>query len=253
MTILPLPRIRVSANGRFLVTEQGDPFFWLGDTAWELFHRLTREEARLYFQNRQQRRFNVTQAVILAELDGLNTPNAYGERPLHDNDPTRPNEAYFAYVDELVHMAEAHGLYVGLLPTWGDKVTRMWGLGPVVFDAENARTFGRFLGQRYRQQSNVLWVLGGDRPAVDQGIDYRPIWRAMAAGIDAGADGKPLKTYHPVGGYSTSAWLHDCNYQPVSVKVADVKIFDRINKIHKIELPEKSCKSCKSCQKNDWG
>ena len=42
----PLPRLRVAGNHRFLVTEHGDPFFWLGDTAWEMFHRLDRE-ARL--------------------------------------------------------------------------------------------------------------------------------------------------------------------------------------------------------------
>ena len=40
-----LPRLTVSENHRYLVTDDGRPFFWLGDTAWELFHRLTREEA----------------------------------------------------------------------------------------------------------------------------------------------------------------------------------------------------------------
>jgi uncharacterized protein DUF4038 len=37
-----LPRLKVSDNKRFLVQEDGKPFFYLGDTAWELFHRLTR-------------------------------------------------------------------------------------------------------------------------------------------------------------------------------------------------------------------
>src|SRR5690349_10528904 len=77
-----LQRVRVSDNHRFLVTDDGAPFFWLGDTAWELFHRLTREEAAAYFANRQRNRFNVVQAVALAEFDGLGTPNAYGELPL---------------------------------------------------------------------------------------------------------------------------------------------------------------------------
>jgi len=44
--------LQVSDNGRFLVTESGEPFFWLGDTAWELFHRLTREEASEYLYER---------------------------------------------------------------------------------------------------------------------------------------------------------------------------------------------------------
>jgi len=41
-------RLKVSENRRFLVREDGSPFFWLGDTAWELFHRSTREEAGRY-------------------------------------------------------------------------------------------------------------------------------------------------------------------------------------------------------------
>ena len=48
----PLPMLKVSDNHRFLVTESGQPFFWLGDTAWELFHRLKREDAELYLKNR---------------------------------------------------------------------------------------------------------------------------------------------------------------------------------------------------------
>jgi hypothetical protein len=35
----PLPKLKISENKRFLVTESGEPFFYLGDTAWELFHR----------------------------------------------------------------------------------------------------------------------------------------------------------------------------------------------------------------------
>ncbi len=205
-----LPRLAVSDNRRFLVDDAGRPFFWLGDTAWELFHRLTRAEAERYLATRQQQRFTVILAVALAEFDGLRVPNANGDLPLHDADPARPNERYFAFVDEVLALAEQHGLYVGLLPTWGDKVTPLWGAGPAIFDAASAYGYGEWLGRRYRDQANLIWVLGGDRPAVHGGADYRPIWRAMAAGIDAGAGARVLKTYHPWGGAeSTSAWLND--------------------------------------------
>ncbi len=203
-----LPRILVSDNHRFLVTEDSSPFFWLGDTAWELFHRLTRKEAGRYLANRQSKRFNVIQAVILAEEDGLNTPNMYGERPLLNNDPAAPNEAYFTFVDEIVEMAAQHNLYVGLLPTWGDKVAHMWGVGPIVFNEENAFSYGRYLGERYSDKSNVLWIIGGDRPAVTETHDYRDIWRAMAAGIDEGSGFHPFMTYHISGGRSSSGDLH---------------------------------------------
>ena len=56
-------QLKVSDNKRFLVTQDGKPFFWLGDTAWELFHRLTREEAELYLRNRANKKFTVIQAV----------------------------------------------------------------------------------------------------------------------------------------------------------------------------------------------
>ncbi len=93
-----LPRLRVSENHHFLVTDSGQPFFWLGDTAWELFHRLDREKAEQYLDNRAQKGFTVIQAVVLAELDGLVDKNPYGQVPLLDNDPTRPNEDYFKHV-----------------------------------------------------------------------------------------------------------------------------------------------------------
>ena len=92
-------RLMVSENKRFLQFQDGTPFFYLGDTGWELFHRLTYDEAEKYLENRRQKGFTVIQAVILAELDGLNTPNRNGERPFINNDPTKPNEKYFLFVE----------------------------------------------------------------------------------------------------------------------------------------------------------
>lgn len=204
---MTLERITLSPDRRFLTTASGRPFFWLGDTNWELFHRLTSAEAAHLMDTRAAQAFTVLQAVALAEFDGLTTPNAYGDRPLHDNDPARPNAAYFQRVDEYLALAADRGLYVGLLPTWGDKVTPGWGAGPAVFTPANAFAYGRWLGERYRGQTNVIWILGGDRPAVTATDDFRPIWRALAEGIDAGCGFRPLKTYHPAGGFSTSAWL----------------------------------------------
>ncbi|MFN2152279.1 MAG: DUF4038 domain-containing protein, partial [Anaerolineales bacterium] len=104
---MTLEALRISHNKRFITTSSGKPFFWLADTAWELFHRLNRAEAEKYLETRCQQGFNVIQAVILAELDGLHVPNANGHLPLLGDDPSRPNEFYFRYVDEIVQLAEA--------------------------------------------------------------------------------------------------------------------------------------------------
>jgi hypothetical protein len=105
--------LQVSENRRFLEHRDGTPFLYLGDTAWELFHRLTREDAERYLELRRAQGFTVIQAVVLVEFDGLTAPNAYGDRPLKDNDPGQSNEAYFAHVDWIVKKAAQKGLFVG--------------------------------------------------------------------------------------------------------------------------------------------
>ena len=181
-------QLRVSENQRYLQTADGKPFFWLGDTAWELFHRLTREEAEKYLKNRADKGFTVIQAVALAELDGLRDPNPYGEVPLENDDPTKPREAYFQHVDFIIRKAEQLGLHIGLLPTWGDKVFKStWGKGPEIFNVENARIYGKWIGSRYKDQKNIIWILGGDRnPRNENDV---AIWRAMAEGIAEGVGG----------------------------------------------------------------
>jgi hypothetical protein len=198
--------LRVAPGGRYLVQADERPFFYLGDTAWELFHRLDREETRRYLEDRAAKGFTVVQAVILAERDGLNVSNPYGERPLVDNDPRRPNPKYFEHVDYVMALAEGLGLTVGVLPTWGDKFhSRQHEPGPRVFDATNAEVYGRFVGERYRDRA-VIFILGGDRnPETDE--DYAII-RAMAQGLKATAP-RNLVTYHPRGPGRSSDFFHD--------------------------------------------
>jgi len=184
----------VSAN-RHYILKDGKPFFWLGDTAWELFHRLNREEADTYLKTRSEQGFTVVQAVILAELDGLHDPNTYGEKPLIDDDPTKPNEKYFEQVDYIIDKAAAYHINIAVLPTWADKINKStWGKGPEIFNPENAAIYGAWLANRYKNKTNVIWVLGGDRQPRGEG-DIA-IWRAMGNAIMKGTDNKALITYH---------------------------------------------------------
>ncbi|MDX1284838.1 MAG: DUF4038 domain-containing protein, partial [Draconibacterium sp.] len=199
--------LRVHESKRYLETTDGKPFLWIGDTAWELFHRLNREEAVEYLKNRKAKGINVIQAVVLAERDGLIIPNPYGVVPFNDLDPTQPNEAYFEHVDFIVNEAEKQGLYIGMLPTWGDKVfSNHPGAGPIVFNKENAGIYGEFLGNRYKDKP-IVWILGGDRNIAND--EVLEIWRAMASGITNGDNGKNLITYHPRGWSSSSKTLHN--------------------------------------------
>ncbi len=71
--------------------------------------------------------FTVIQTVVLAEFEGITSPSALGQKPFLNNDVQTPNEAYFDRVKEIVQEAAAQGLYVALVPIWGDKLTAPWG------------------------------------------------------------------------------------------------------------------------------
>lgn len=230
-------RLQVSKDGHDLQFSDGTPFFWLGDTGWELFHRLNFDEIKLYLDNRSAKGFNVIQAVALAEFDGLRKSNAYGEVPFKDLNLTQPNEKYFALIDSVVHMARQRNLFIALLPTWGDKVTQLWGAGPVVFDSLNAYTYGKWIGNRYKNEPNIIWMLGGDRPAINDSNDWRPVWRAMAKGIIDATHHQCFITYHPSGGdYSTSqfirneSWLDMNTFQSGHGNGHDVACWDLVNR-----------------------
>lgn len=199
------PTLKVSSNKHYLERSDGTPFFYLGDTAWELFHRLDRPEADLYLSNRAAKGFTVIQAVVLAELDGLTVPNRYGDLPLQNNDPTKPVEGYFRHVDYIVRKAGEVGMHVGLLPTWGDKWNKKWGVGPEIFTPSNAEAYGLFLGRRYKNE-RIIWILGGDRSPEKE--EHLAIIRAMAKGLRKGDGGRNLITFHPMGGQNSSQWFH---------------------------------------------
>src|SRR5262245_22122797 len=195
-------RLRVADNHRYLEFTDGKPFFYLGDTAWELFHRLNREDAVTYLTNRAQKGFTVIQAVALPPADGLKAPNAYGDLPFFGGDPNKPNEAYFKHVDFIISKADELDLFVGLLPTWGSY----WASGKSIFTVASARGYGRFLGLRYKDKP-IIWILGGDRSIATD--DERAIIDALGAGLTEGDGGSHLKTYHPIGPGFSSIKLHD--------------------------------------------
>ncbi len=213
--------LKVSENKRYLVTEGNTPFFWLGDTAWELINKTTREEAAEFLNTRRDEGFNVIQTVALSEFDGITAGNSYGRKPLlmdstGEYDVTKPNLSYgdeasgynyWDHVDYIIDYAAGLGLYIALLPTWGDKFNQMWGKGPVIFNRHNAGIYGRWLGARYKDKANVLWVLGGDRPLYTS--EHFAVVNNMAAGLKEGDEGRHLMTFHPTGEASSSHHLHD--------------------------------------------
>lgn len=204
--------IKISENNRFLAQSDGSPFFWMADTAWELFHRTNREEAEYYLDTRIKQGFNVVQAVALAEIDGIDYPNAYGDVPFTSIEPLELNEKYWSYIDWVIDLAAEKGIHIALLPTWGDKLFKdSWGTGPEIFTVSNSEKFGELIGARYAGKKNLIWVMGGDRNPRN-GSDDVLVWNLMAKGIRGTAkkDNPILMTFHPQPNRpaGSSTWFH---------------------------------------------
>jgi hypothetical protein len=217
-----LEPLRVSENGHYLAKPDGTPFFWLGDSAWDLFQRLDRAEVDHYLKDRADKGFTIIQAAI-GGGGSHQGPNRDGDEPFLDRDPTRPNERYFAHVDWVVARARHYGLRMAIFPYWAGAFHMRSGepSSPthVVFEPGSARTYARWLGRRYRH-GGVSWIFGGDAnplwptairfQADAAGIsrrapersdmrarDWRPLYDAMAEGLREGEGRPPFITYHP--------------------------------------------------------
>ena len=196
----PLPRLRVSVDGHSFVKEGGEPFFYLGDTAWCLFTRPTHAEIDRYLTDRAAKGFTAIQGVFLI-WDGLNRPNPLGQTLFVNRNAAQINEGFFENADYIIDKAESLGLYVLILPQWAKTFL---GREPYLFDETTAYNYGKFIGARYRNKP-VIWMLGGDRA----GKGVEEVTRAMANGLDDGGGGKQLVSYHPTGRQSSSMWFHN--------------------------------------------
>ncbi len=196
-------KLEVSTNGRFLQHEDGTPFFWLGDTGWLLFHKLTREEAEVYLQDRIDKGFNVVQAMLIHRMPGV---NVYGDTAMVNKRPnfTEGNDFtdslqydWWDHVDYVIDLAAQKGIYMGLVPMWGSVIKSESLL------LEDVNVYGKFLAERYRDKPNVIWLNGGDV----SGDRYPECWQAMGNILNEN-DPDHLITFHPRGRSQSAWWFH---------------------------------------------
>jgi hypothetical protein len=216
-------------NPHYLTHQDGTPFFWLADTGWEMLHRLNRAEIELYLENRKTKGFNVIQTVLISEfIHSDKLTNYYNDSIFRNENPEKPlltlgnnpenasEYDYWDHVDYAVKTAESKGLYLALLPSWGEWVTPR--TDKALFNTRaQAYNYGWFIGNRYRIYPNIIWMLGGDRQP-DERANGKELWQAMAEGIADGTnniskmDGKAdftttLMTHHAFT--SSSKWFHN--------------------------------------------
>ncbi len=199
--------LKISSNNRFF-SENAKPFFWLGDTAWLLLKKCTREETISYLETRQKQGFNVIQVMILHDLKDAN--NSFGDYAIQGTDVSKPivtngnNFAkleeydYWDHVEWVIDEAAKRKMYIALVPVWGSNVK-----ADLVSESQ-AKSYAEFLANRFKNKPNIIWLNGGDL----RGDDHTNIWNVLGATLREN-DKNHLITFHPRGGFSSTDWFHN--------------------------------------------
>jgi hypothetical protein len=216
--------LRVSPNGRYLTHENGEPFFYLGDTAWELTWKSREPDMLSYIADRQKKGFTALQVVVMSHqfLYEYGVRNRNGEDFFLNGDRTRINPRYFDYLDRIVKAANDAGMVVALVPLWAGMM-EYYTRGALT--VEQSMSLARYVGARYAG-SNVLWIVGGDNSY--ESVERIVFWSQFALALKKASGAHHLVTVHPKAWASSSdyfskndAWLDFHMYQSSHVAGGD--------------------------------
>ncbi|WP_428232426.1 glycoside hydrolase family 140 protein [Flavobacterium sp.] len=206
-----LPQLKVSKNQHYFVTGDEKPFFWLGDTGWLTFGKLDRAGIDKYFKDRKEKGFNVVQVMV---LHTLNVTNVYGDMALINEDVSKPlitagnnfknpqEYDYWDHVDYTLDVAQKNGIYLAMVPVWGTNVSK----GNKV-SKEQATEYAKFLANRYKNRTNIIWLNGGDT----HGNEFMDIWNALGSTLKTNNPDQ-LVTFHPFGRTDSSENYHNAKW-----------------------------------------
>jgi Protein of unknown function (DUF4038)/Putative collagen-binding domain of a collagenase len=234
--------LRVSENGRFLVRQDGSGIFPVADTAWAIAWKLNRSQVETYLQHRKDQDFNMIAIIAFPSYEAREVvANTNGDHAFEVSDgkydPLRPITTpgsrpadsdeydYWDHLEYIIDVSATKGMYVILLPAWGGHVAGGYGNGKdtsgIILRMPESYQYGHWIGQRFKEKKNIIWMMGGDRSAVYGDKDYRDVFRAMAEGIADGVNGinqrdgnadfsTTLMSYHPQKwAPNSSEWFHN--------------------------------------------
>ncbi len=213
----PVYPVKMSANGRYLMDQNNVPFLMVGDAPHSLVVNLSSSNAAIYLADRATNGFNTLWVEALCNTYTGGRANGSllnGTLPFTNTIPstssydlTTPNEAYFAYVDQIVRMAATNGIQVMLDPIeTGGWLTTMLANGTT-----RCRTYGQYLGNRYKNFPNIIWISGNDFQNWSTATNDAVV-TAVALGI------KDYDTNHFQTielNYNVSSSLDDPNWAPI--------------------------------------
>ena len=181
--------LRISASGKYLEDQSGVPFLFVGDTAWSLAAELSPAQVVTYLDDRQAKGITAIIVNAIEHAFATNAPNNYNNDPPFTNgqsDWSARNEAYWSHVDYILNQAKSRGILVLLYPAYIGYLCGDQGWCAHMQSQTNAvmTNYGQWLGNRYKNQGNIIWVHGGDANANDYANAYNRV-AAIGNGIKA--------------------------------------------------------------------
>lgn len=197
----PSSSIHISDNGHYFMDSGDRPFFWQGDTEWELFRYFTAAEANAFLIERKNQGFNVIQVMlngVFPEWGSAKGMKAWeGLQAWKNGNPLTPDEKYFKRVDSIVSIADQLGiiLVIGVYHARDDDARRITVL--------NAKQWTSWLASRYLNHKNIIYSL---YPHADP-ASFTMI-RTAVQGILENDKGNHLITMHPDPSPASSSFMH---------------------------------------------
>ena len=190
LTVLTAAWLSISPGSHYIQTEDGDQFFWMGNTAWLMPQKMTREDVDMFMTSCRDNGYNVVQVYACNDVPSV---NAYGQRS--------GSQEYWYLLDYIVSKAYESGIYVAIscLPSRPVRLGKL--------DSELAEAYGKFLATRYADKPNVIWLIGCDARG-DQNVQ---IWETIATAIKS-VDKRHLMTFHPMERRSSLQWWNDSSW-----------------------------------------
>jgi hypothetical protein len=193
--------VRISDNGHYFLDKSGKPFFWQGDTEWELFRYLTVKDARELLTERKKQGFNVIQVMVTGVFPEWGTITGMkaweGMKAWKNDDPLTPDEKYFSKVDSIIAFADQLDIILVL----GVYHARDYDAGRIT--AMNIKQWAVWFASRYKKTGNIIYSMYPHaEPASETVI------RGAVAGILESDGGNHLITMHPDPSPASSSFMH---------------------------------------------
>ena len=194
--------LKISPSGSYLEDQYGNPFFVMGDTAWSLGVQLNQSDIVTYLDDRQSKGYSALLVNAIEHEYGTYAPNnIYNQPPFTNggNNWSVRNEAYWANIDFILNQAKNRNMVVFLTPAYlGYGCGAEGWCSSMTSQTNTAMTdYGQWLGNRYKNQGNIIWVNGGDANCSNYTNACARV-NAVASGIrsSSGDNGVHLHTAH---------------------------------------------------------